>query len=76
MNILKKTVGNNKRAWDNKIKYSLWADRIMKKNSIIKSPFELVYGLIATLLVSMEIPIFIMINEYGTEGEEMERRIN
>ena len=76
MNILKKTVGNNKRAWDSKIKYALWADRITKKNSTGKSPFELVYGLTATLPVSMQIPIFKMINEYGTEGEEMEQRIN
>ena len=76
MNILKKTVGNNKRAWDNKIKYALWVDRITKKNSTGKSPFELVYGLTATLPFSMQIPIFKMISEYGTEGEKMEQRIN
>ena len=55
MNILKKTVGNNRRAWDSKIKYALWADRITKKNSTGKSPFELVYGLTATFPVSMQI---------------------
>ena len=73
MNILNKNVGNNKRAWDSKIKYALWADRITKKNSTGKSPFELVYGLIATLPVSMQIPVFRMISEYGIEGEEMEQ---
>ena len=71
MKILKKTVGTNKRAWDSKIKYALWADRITKKNSTGKSPFELVYGLTAALPVSMHIPVFIMVNEYGIEREEM-----
>ena len=75
MSILKKTVGDNKRTWDSKIKY-VWADRITKKNSTGKSPFELVYGLTATLSVSMQIPIFRMLSEYGTEQAEMEQRIN
>ena len=72
MSILKKTVGDNKRSWDSKIKYVVWADRITKKNSTGKSPFELVYGLTATLPVSMQILIFRMLSEYGTEQEEME----
>ena len=67
MTILKKTVGDNKRAWDSKIKYVVWADRITKKNSTGKSPFELVYGFTATLPVSMQILIFRMLSEYGTE---------
>ena len=67
-----KIVGNNKRAWDSKIKYALWADRITKKNSIGKSPFKLVYSLTATLRVSMQIPVFRMISEYDSKGEEME----
>ena len=76
MSILKKTVGDNKRSWDSKIKYAVWADRITKKNSTGKSPFELVYGLTVTLPVSMQIPIFKMLSEYGTEQAEMEQRIN
>ena len=67
MTILKKTVGDNKRSWDSKIKYAVWADRITKKNSTGKSAFELVYGLTATLLVSMQISIFRILSEYGTE---------
>ena len=72
MTILKKTVGDNKRSWDSKIKYAVWVDRITKKNSTEKSPFELVYGLTATLPISMHIPIFRMLSEYGIEQEEME----
>jgi hypothetical protein len=50
MTILKKTVGDNKKSWDSKIKYALWDDRITKKDSTRKSPFELVYGMEVTLL--------------------------
>ena len=51
-------------------------NRITKKNSTSKSPFELVYGLTATLPVSMQILIFRMLSEYGTEYGEMEQMIN
>ena len=44
MTILKKTIGNNKKSWDSKIKYALWVDRITKKSATRKNPFELVYG--------------------------------
>ena len=52
MTILKKTMSDNKRAWDSKIKYAIRADRITK-NSTGKSPFELVYGLTAIFAVNM-----------------------
>jgi transposase InsO family protein len=38
MNILKKTVGDNKRSWDNKITFALWADRITKRVPPVKAP--------------------------------------
>ena len=37
MTIIKKTVGDNKKAWDNKMKYALWADRISVENIAEKS---------------------------------------
>jgi hypothetical protein len=55
MTILKKTVGDNKRSWDNKIKFTLWADRITKKSSTGKSLFELVYSLDVTLPVHLKL---------------------
>ena len=57
MTIVKKIVGENKKAWDSKIKYALWADRITKKASIGKSPFELVNGLDVQLLVHLRLPV-------------------
>ena len=56
MTILKKTVGNNKKSWDGKIKYALWADRITKKSATGKTPFELVYGLTVSLPIYLQFP--------------------
>jgi hypothetical protein len=67
MNILKKTIGDNKRSWDNKIKFSLWADRITKKSSTGKSPFELVYGLDATLPIHLKLPVYQFVQRYGLD---------
>ena len=55
MTILKKTIGNNKKSWDSKIKYALWADRITKKSATGKIPFELVYGLTISLPIYLQL---------------------
>ena len=44
MKILKKTIAENQRDWDSKVKLALWAARVTSRRSIGKSPFELVYG--------------------------------
>ena len=76
MNILKKTVGDNKRSWDNKIKFALWADRITKKSSTGKSPFELVYGLDATLPVHLKLPMYQFVQKYGLDEDFQQSKID
>jgi transposase InsO family protein len=75
MNIIKKVVGENKKSWDSKIKYALWADRITTKTSIGRTIFELVYGL-AKLPVNLQIPILLFSQQYATDGEAIKGRIN
>jgi hypothetical protein len=69
MNILKKTVGDNKRSRDNKIKFALWVDKIIKKSSTGKIPFELVYGLDATLLVHLKLLVYQFVQKYGIDED-------
>jgi transposase InsO family protein len=76
MNILKKVVGENKKSWDRKIKYAVWADRITTKTSTGKTPFELVYGLEAKLPVNLQIPILRFAQQYATDTEAIQGRIN
>jgi transposase InsO family protein len=42
--IIKRLLEDNKRAWNSKLKFALWADRVTTKRSIGLSPFQLVYG--------------------------------
>ena len=72
MNIIKKVVGENKRSWDIKIKYPLWADQITTKTSIGKTPFELVYGLEAKIPMKIQIPILCFSQQYTTDGEAIQ----
>lgn len=38
--VIKKIVGDNKRSWDSKIKYALWADRIIRKKLLVNLPLN------------------------------------
>jgi transposase InsO family protein len=42
--IFKKLLEDKKKAWDSKLKFSLWADRVTTKRALGLSPFQLVYG--------------------------------
>jgi transposase InsO family protein len=72
MNIIKKVIGENKKSWDRKIKYAVWADRIKTKTSTGKTHFELVYGLEEKLPVNLQIPILHFAQQYVTDGEEIQ----
>lgn len=74
--IIKKIVGDNKRAWDSKIKYALWADRITKKSSTGKSPFELVYGLDVTLPVHLRLPAYQLLQGFTSDKDVVQYRID
>ena len=76
MNILKKVVGENKKSWDSKIKYAVWEDRITTKTSTGKTPFELVYGIEAKIPVNLQIPILCFTQQYATDAEAIQGRIN
>ena len=72
MNIIKKVVGENKKSWDSKIKYVVWADRITTKTSTGRTPFELVYGIDEKLLVNLHIPILFFTQQCATDTEEIQ----
>ena len=61
MNILKKTIGNNKNSWDSKTKYAHWADIMTKKNAIGNTPFELVYGSTVSFPIYLQFPVYHML---------------
>jgi transposase InsO family protein len=42
--IIKILLEDNKKAWDSKLKFSMWVDKVTTKRSLGVSPFQLVYG--------------------------------
>ena len=76
MTVINKIVGENKRAWDGKIRYALWADRITKKASTGKSPFELVYGLDVQFPVHLKLPVYKLLQGFSTDRDAVQNRIN
>jgi hypothetical protein len=41
--IIKRLLEDNKKAWDSKLKFALWVDKVTTKRSLDISPFQLVY---------------------------------
>jgi transposase InsO family protein len=73
--IIRKLLEENKKNWDSKLKFSLWADRITIKKSIGTSPFKLVYGTDAIFPVQLILPVARFFQEEKTESNDMVRRI-
>ena len=69
-------MGDNKKAWDSKIKFALWADRITKKSSTGRSPFDLVYGLDVTLPVHLKLLVYQLLQNFSSDQDAIQNRIN
>jgi hypothetical protein len=66
---------DNKKAWDSKMKFSLWADRVTTKRSLGVSPFHLVYGVEAIFPTHLAFPMEKFFQDYQGEPDDMVRRI-
>ena len=76
MTIIKKIVDDNKKDWDSMIKFALWANRITKKSSSERSPFEFVYVLDATLPVHLKLPVYQLLQTFSSDQDAIQNRIN
>ena len=76
MTIIKKIIGDNKKSWDSKIKFALWADRITKKSATGKSPFEFVYDTNVTLPIHLKLPVYQVLQESGSDQDDYQSRIH
>jgi hypothetical protein len=73
--IIKRLLEDNKKAWDSKLKFSLWADRVTTKRSLGVSPFQLVYGVEAIFPSQLALPVEKFFQDYQGEPDDMIRRI-
>jgi hypothetical protein len=74
--LIKRLLEDNKRAWDSKLKFALWADRVTTKTSLGTSPFQLVYGTEAVLPTQLALPVAKFFQDYEEEPDHMVRRIH
>eukprot|EP00253_Pinus_taeda_P030701 PITA_30701 len=73
--IIKKLLEDNKKNWDSKLKYALWANRVTIKKSTDKSLFKLVYGTDVVFPIQLIPPVAKFIQEEQDEEECMAKRI-
>jgi hypothetical protein len=67
---------DNKRAWDSKLKFTLWADRVTTKKSLGTSPFQLVYGMEVIFPTQLALPVAKFFQDHEGEPDHMVRRIH
>jgi len=72
MNIIKKRVGENKRSWDNQLKYALSTNKITTTDSTWKIPFELVYGMDLNLPIHLNLLVYKIMQPFSRDGEAMQ----
>eukprot|EP00253_Pinus_taeda_P024838 PITA_24838 len=70
--IIKKLLEDNKRSWDSKLKFALWADRVTNKKSRGNSPFKMVYGVDVVFPIQLILPVAKFFQE---EQDEMIDRV-
>ena len=69
--IIKKLLEENKKAWNAKLKFALWADKVSTKKSIGTSPFQLVYGTDAIFPASPCSPVMNYLQEQDIESNSL-----
>jgi hypothetical protein len=74
--LIKRLLEENKKAWDSKLKFTLWADRVTTKRSIGISPFQLVYGTEVVFPSQLALPVEKLFQDYQGEPDDMIRRIH
>ena len=75
VNSIKKMLFQNKRTWDIKFKYGLWAGMVTIKRSIGTSPFQLVCGIDAIFLIQISFLVIKFLQDVKEEPDEMKRRM-
>jgi ribonuclease HI len=74
--LIKKLLEDNKRAWDSRLKFALWADRVTTKRSLGISPYQLVYGTEAVFPTQLALSVAKFLQDLEGEPDNMVRRIH
>jgi hypothetical protein len=73
--IIKILLEDNNKAWDSKLKFSLWVSRVTTKRSLGVSPFWLVYGIESIFPSDLTFLVEKFFQDHQGEPNDMMRRI-
>ena len=74
--LIKKLLEDNKRAWDSKLKFALWANHVTTKKSLGISPFQLVYGIEVVFPTQLALSVMNFLQDFEGEPNHVIRRIH
>jgi hypothetical protein len=74
--LIKKLLEDSKRAWDSKLKFALWDDRVTTKKSLGISPFQLVYRAEAVFPTQLAVSMEKFLQDLEGEPDHMVKRIH
>lgn len=74
--IIKKLLEANKKNWHKMLINALWVDQVSSKKSLGLSPFQTVYGVDNVFPTSLAVPIMKLLQEVGSEDNDIQRWIN
>ena len=74
--LIKRLLEDNKRAWDSKLQFSLWANRVTAKKFLGTSPFQLVYGTEVVFPTQLALPVAKLFQDHEGETHHMVRIIH
>jgi hypothetical protein len=75
INIINILLEDNKKAWDSRLKFALWDNRVTTKRSLGVSPFQLVYGVESIFPTHLTFPVEKLFQDYQGEPNDMVRII-
>jgi len=75
LRLIKKLLEDNKKNWDSKLKYALWAHIVTNQKSTGNSPFKLVYGTEAMFPIQLTLLVAKFLQQEQNEEEDMAKRI-
>ena len=75
LKFIKRTLDDNKKAWDSKLQFAIWADKVTIKKAIGVAPFDLVYGIQARMPQNKLLGLYNHIQLYDEDitGDMQER---
>jgi hypothetical protein len=74
--LIKRLLEDNKKAWDSKLKFSLWDDQVTTKRALGTSPFKLMYRKKVVFPSQLALPVAKFFQDYQGEPDNMIRRIH